>query len=168
MIHVCSLARLHETVEQSGARHVVTLLSELHLVRRPPSIAIGNHLVLAVDDISMPLEGYTLAGDEHVNQLLGFVRDWDQRAPMVFHCFAGISRSTAGAFVTACALNPERDEADIARHLRRLSATATPNPRIVEIADRALGRAGRMCAAIDAIGRGTAAYEGNPFRLELG
>jgi predicted protein tyrosine phosphatase len=86
---------------------------------------------------------------------------------MVVHCYAGISRSTAGAFVAACALNPRRDEMAIAREIRRASATATPNPRIVAIADRVLGRDGRMVAAIDAIGRGEMAYEGIPFRLDL-
>jgi hypothetical protein len=30
-----------------------------------------------------------------------------------------------------------------------------------------LGRAGRMVAAIDSIGRGEMAYEGIPFRLDL-
>jgi predicted protein tyrosine phosphatase len=167
MIHVCSLARLHQTVARSGARRVVTLLNEIHLVQRPDEIAPEHHLVLAVDDIAMPLDGYTLAGEEHVAELISFVRGWDRRAPIIFHCFAGISRSTAGAFVTVCALNPERDEAEIARELREASATATPNSRIVEVADRMLGRAGRMRAAIEAIGRGTAAYEGDPFRLEL-
>ena len=28
MIHVCSLARLHETVEDTGARHVVSLIGD--------------------------------------------------------------------------------------------------------------------------------------------
>ena len=64
------------------------------------------------------------------------------------HCYAGISRSTAGAFVTACALNPQRDEMTIARALRDASPTATPNIRIVSLADRMLGRDGRMVAAI--------------------
>src|ERR1700738_1856701 len=110
MIHVCSLARLHQTVARSGARRVVTLLNEIHLVRRPDEIAPEHHLVLAVDDIAMPLDGYTLAGEEPCAELISFVRGWDRRAPIIFHCFAGISRSTAGAFVTVCALNPERDE----------------------------------------------------------
>jgi len=39
-----------------------------------------------------------------------------------------ISRSTAGAYVTACALNPQRDEAGIAQALRQASPTASPNP----------------------------------------
>jgi predicted protein tyrosine phosphatase len=55
----------------------------------------------------------------------------------------------------------------IARELRRVSPTATPNNRIVSIADRVLGRSGRMIAAIESIGRGAMAYEADPFRLAL-
>ncbi len=167
MIHVCSLARLHEMVEETGARHVVTLLKDVHLVRRPSTIERENHLVLEVDDISTPLEGYILPAEEHVDELIRFVHGWDRTAPIVVHCFAGISRSTAAAYVTACALNPDRDEARLARELRGASATATPNARIIEVADRLLGRNGRMCAAIEAIGRGIEAFEGQPFRLDL-
>jgi predicted protein tyrosine phosphatase len=86
---------------------------------------------------------------------------------MVIHCYAGISRSTAGAFVAACTLNPQRSEARIAQAIRDGSATATPNARIVAIADRMLGREGRMIGAIQAIGAGRAAMEGDPFRLDL-
>ena len=167
MIHVCSLARLHETVAATGARHVVTLLKDTDLVQRPGGIASENHLILGMDDITGPLDGYVAPADEHVIRLLDFVRGWDRAAPLVMHCYAGISRSTAGAYVAACALNPQRDEATIARTLRRASPTATPNFRIVALADRALGRDGRMTTAIEAIGRGVTAFEGDPFRLQL-
>jgi predicted protein tyrosine phosphatase len=85
----------------------------------------------------------------------------------VMHCYAGISRSTAGAYVAACALNPRRDEATIARALRLASPTATPNCYFVALADQALGRGGRMTAAIEEIGRGAVAFEGDPFRLDM-
>jgi predicted protein tyrosine phosphatase len=95
------------------------------------------------------------------------VRGWDRRAPLVVHCFAGISRSTASAFAAVCALNPQRDEDDIAQALRHASPTATPNIRIVSLADRLLGRDGRMIAAIETIGRGALAAEATPFKLDL-
>ena len=167
MIHVCSLARLQETVEDTGARHVVSLIGDEARVERPKSIAPENHLWLRLHDISRPLDGYILPDEEHVADLLQFVRGWDRRAPLVVHCFAGISRSTASAFASVCALSPQRDERNIANALRRASPTATPNIRIVSLADRLLGRDGRMVAAIETIGRGIMAEEASPFRLEL-
>ena len=167
MIHVCSLARLHDTVAQTGASHMVTLLRLVDRVERPRSIAPDNHLILGMDDISMPLEGYTHPAEEHVVELIEFVQRWDRRAPLVMHCFAGISRSTAGAFISACALNPGREETVIAQAIRRSSATATPNIMLVSHADRILGRRGRMIAAVEALGPGLPSQEGEPFRLDL-
>ncbi len=167
MIHVCSLARLHQTVTDTGAQRVVTLLKDTDLVQRPAGITADGHLILGMDDITEPLDGYVAPADEHVTKLIAFVRGWDRARPLVVHCYAGISRSTAGAFVTACALNPHRTELAIAQELRRASPTASPNIRIVSLADRVLGRNGRMIAAIKTIGAGTLAVEGKPFRLDL-
>ncbi len=167
MIHVCSLSRLHDTVEETGARHIVTLINEGTPVARPRSVEAGNHLFLGMNDIVQPLEGYIAPGEEHVGQLLRFVQRWDRANPLVVHCWAGISRSTAAAFVTVCALNPRRDEDMLATRIREMSPEATPNLRIVTIADRLLGREGRMVRAIEGIGRGREAYEGPPFRLDL-
>jgi len=167
MIHVCSLARLHDTVRETGARHVVTLIKDVTLVHRPASITPENHLLLDMDDINEHIEGYVVPAEAHVGDLLRFVRAWPREAPLVVHCYAGISRSTAGAFVTACALNPKRDEMIIARALRDASPTAMPNMRIVSLADRMLGRNGRMILAIQSIGPGMAAYASEPFRLDL-
>jgi predicted protein tyrosine phosphatase len=167
MIHVCSLARLHETVEDIGARHIVTLLGDEDRFLRPSRIPAENHLWLQLHDITCPMDGYISPQAEHVERLVTFVHAWDRSAPMVMHCFAGISRSTAAAFVSVCALNPERDELIIAKALRRASPTALPNSRIVALADCLLKRDGRMVAAIEAIGRGIPAGEGQPFRLDL-
>jgi predicted protein tyrosine phosphatase len=85
----------------------------------------------------------------------------------VVHCFAGISRSTAGAFIAACALNPSRDEGEVARLLRTASPTAQPNALLVSIADDLLGRNGRMIGAIESIGPAIPATEARPFRIDL-
>ena len=167
MIHVCSLARLHSTIAETGARHVVTLLGVEDEVVLPAGVPAGNHLRLQVHDITGPMDGFVTPQIEHVEQLLHFVQGWRRDAPMVIHCYAGISRSTAAAFATVCALNPKRDECVIAQTLRRASHTAYPNARIVQIADQLLARDGRMVAAVEGIGRGTIAAEGEPFRLDL-
>ena len=70
MIHVCSLSRLHKTVEDTGAQHIVTLLKDVDLVRRPDTIAPANHLVLGMDDIIEPLTGYVAPADDHARAAL--------------------------------------------------------------------------------------------------
>ncbi|MBP0574123.1 hypothetical protein J8J27_25825, partial [Mycobacterium tuberculosis] len=87
--------------------------------------------------------------------------------PMVVHCFAGISRSTAAAFIVACVLRPDLDEAELAASIRAQSPTATPNALLVRLADAHLGRNGRMIRAVDAIGRGADASEGHPIRIDI-
>jgi predicted protein tyrosine phosphatase len=167
MIHVCSLARVPEVASEIGASHVITLLRDVDLIVRPPSVAPDNHLIIHVDDITCPIDGYTHPCEEHIGELIDFVQTWDRAAPLLVHCYAGISRSTAAAFTAACALQPQRDETEIAQALRRASPTATPNALIVSLADRVLGRRGRMVEAVQMIGRGAEAYEGRPFCLQM-
>jgi len=166
-LYVCSLAKVIDTVRVSGARSLVTILTAGASAARPREIPPERHLRVAVSDIDAPREGHVLPGAEHVERLLSFFEKWDRRDPLLIHCYAGVSRSPAAAFIAACALAPERAEIDIARDLRRASPTATPNRRLVTLADHTLGRKGRMVAAITEIGRGAECFEGAPFKLEL-
>ncbi|MDQ0314341.1 tyrosine phosphatase family protein [Amorphus orientalis] len=167
MIYVTSLARLHETVERSGARHIVTLINQDTPVPRPASVPEENHLFLGFNDITDPMDGMVMPADHHIDQFVTFLEAWDRSTPLVIHCFAGISRSTAAAFIAACALQPDRDEHEIAWAIRGASPTATPNALLVALADKRLGRDGRMKAAAKAIGRGRDAFEGEPFLVAI-
>lgn len=167
MIHVCSLTRLHSTVAATGAGRVISLLSAGTAVERPSSVAEADHLHLSMHDIVDEQPDLVPPGRAHVEKLLEFAAGWDRTKPLVVHCFAGISRSTAAAFIIAAALSPERDEAELAQALRKASPSATPNARLVAIADELLGRDGRMVSAITSIGRGADAMEGIPFLLEI-
>ncbi|SON54720.1 putative protein tyrosine phosphatase [Hartmannibacter diazotrophicus] len=167
MIHVCSLARLDETVERTGARHIVSLLNAGTPMRLPAGFDSAGHLFLAMNDIIAPTPGMTPPGVHHVETYLEYIADWNRTGPLVVHCFAGISRSTAAAYIAAATLEPNRDEEELAQTLRKLAPSATPNLRLVTIADDILGRGGRMVRAIEAIGRGEDAFEGTPFELVL-
>ncbi|MFC7051439.1 tyrosine phosphatase family protein [Hansschlegelia quercus] len=162
-IGVCPLSRLEETVAATGAARVLSLLSDGTDAATPAGIEPANHLVLRFHDLVEPLVGHVHPRESHIAEALTFAAEDD--GPIVVHCYAGISRSTAMAFAIACARRPGRDEAEIARALREASPTATPNRLIVALVDKALGRNGRMVAAIDAIGRGADAFEGRPFVL---
>jgi predicted protein tyrosine phosphatase len=167
MIHVCSLAALPETVKTTGASHILTVMARVDQVQRPQSVLEANHLKVQFDDITEAMDGFVAPSEVHVEKVLNFVRGWDRRAPLVVHCYAGISRSTASAFAAACMLNPDRDEIAIARQIRAASPIAQPNRLIVSLADRALGRDGRMLRALDEMGPGNLLVEGRPFRVDL-
>ena len=167
MIHVCSLAALPDTVKASGASHVLTVMANVDQVQRPVSVLPANHLKVQMDDITEQIDGFVAPSEQHIERVLAFVRGWDRSAPMVVHCYAGISRSTASAFAAVCALNPHRDEISIAQQIRAASPIASPNRLIVSLADKALGREGRMLRALDQMGPGSLTVEGRPFRIDL-
>ncbi len=167
LIHVCPLSKVEGTVSSSGAERLVSLLSADTTMVRPAAIAPENHLLLTMNDIAELHHGMTLPGEAHVRRMLDFTCSWDGSRPLVVNCYAGVSRSTAAAYIIAAALAPSRDEAELAQTLRFLSPSATPNPRLISVADTILGRQGRMIAAIKAIGRGADAFEGAPFELEI-
>ncbi|MGB8608170.1 tyrosine phosphatase family protein [Bradyrhizobium sp.] len=167
MIHVCSLAALSDTVKATGASHILTVMANVDQVQRPKSVLEANHLKVAMDDITEHIDGFVAPSDFHIERVLNFVRGWDRNAPLVVHCYAGISRSTASAFAAVCALNPHRDEISIARQIRAASPIASPNRLIVSLADKALGRDGRMLHALDEMGPGSMTVEGRPFHIDL-
>nr|WP_321458081.1 protein-tyrosine phosphatase family protein [uncultured Cohaesibacter sp.] len=165
MLYVCSLSKLDQVVEAVKASFLVSVVNPEMEVVRPKRIAEENHLFLGMNDIAATIPGFTLSTEQQVGQLIEFVRKWDHSAPMVIHCWAGVSRSTASAYIAACTLRPELDEMLLAQDLRKASPPATPNRRLVELADHLLQRNGRMSEAIKSIGRGEDCYEGNVFAM---
>ena len=167
MIIVCPLHAVETQIEKHGASHVMSLLGPEHMIDTPAGIERDNHLQLTLHDIALPADGYIAPGETHVGRLIEFFEQWDRDAPMVVHCWAGISRSTAAAFTALCMHYPDSAEMDLARKLREASPIATPNPLIVAAADKLLDRSGRMVEAVQSIGRGASAWEGNVFTLAM-
>jgi predicted protein tyrosine phosphatase len=164
-ILVTPLSHVEAAVAAHRPSHLITLLDPQHPIETPAGIAPERHLQLGIWDISSPAEGMTLAAAADVDRILSFGASWDAAAPLLVHCWAGISRSTATAFMLACARNPHAPELDIARALRRAAPHAYPNRRLVQLADEALGRRGRMVEAIEAIGPNDLSVIGTPFEI---
>jgi predicted protein tyrosine phosphatase len=164
-VYVCALAHVADVAEDIGASHLVSAINVDLLPPTPEAIAPDRHLKLDMHDITETQPAAKPPSREHVVQLLDFVHGWDRKAPLLVHCFAGISRSTAAAFITLCALNPRASEETIARVLRRSSDTAMPNRLFVAHADDLMRREGRMLAALNCMGRNKPALECVPFAL---
>ncbi|HEX7758468.1 MAG TPA: hypothetical protein VF459_03135 [Caulobacteraceae bacterium] len=162
---VSPLSRVERVIATRGPSHLITLLSPPEMIETPAGIAPDRHLKLGVHDISAPEADMVAPDAAMVERILTFAQTWDGRMPMLVHCWAGISRSTATAFTLACERNPHSDELEIALALRRASPSAYPNRRIVALADNILDRRGRMLEAVEAMGSANFAVEGAVFEL---
>jgi len=150
---ICSLASMPGVVAQRRPSHLITLLGPDWMIEEVGEVGPGRHLRITVDDIHEPTPGLVAPEAADVERALAFARAWHGDAPMVVHCFAGVSRSSATALAIACQRNPETPELEIALLLRRLAPHAFPNRRITAIADQLLGRRGRLIDAVEAMGR---------------
>lgn len=149
---VCGLADVEPLVAARRPSHLITLLDPATMIETPAGVTPERHLRLGVNDIVEPMEEMIAPDATVVGQILAFGRTWDEADPMLIHCWAGISRSTATAFVLACERSPRVEERTIARALRQAAPHASPNRRIVALADALMGRRGRMVEAVEAMG----------------
>ena len=160
---VCGLAEVPAIIAARTPSHMITLLDAASMIETPAGLPPDHHLRLSVNDIAEPTEGLILPSADLVHRLLAFGRAWDARTPMIVHCWAGISRSSASAFILACDRNPDADERLIAMRMRRAAKHAYPNRKIIALADDILGRGGRMVDAVEAMGDYEYSGVGVPF-----
>ncbi len=165
MIIVGPLNKVQPLIDEHGVKHVVTLLAPDTPHDAPVGIMPDRHLKLYFHDIVQHMDGHTPPRAADAERLIAFFQSWDRQDPMLVHCWAGISRSTAAAYTALCMFRPDASEEELAQELRAASPSATPNRLIVSLADEVLGRDGRMVKAIEKIGRGADAFEGTPFVL---
>ncbi|MBB3591883.1 putative protein tyrosine phosphatase [Rhizobium sp. BK529] len=168
LIVVSPLARVGEMAVRHKAREMISLMAKEQAFHRPGVIRADRHLLLTMNDIAFKGTGDLVAPDEkHVQAIIDFAAGWQQEAPLLIHCWMGVSRSPAAALIATLSLAPEQDELALARRLRAASPYATPNGRIIEIGDALLGRCGRLVDAVRAIGRGAEADGNAPFLLSV-
>jgi predicted protein tyrosine phosphatase len=167
-IVVSPLARIAEMAVRHHAREMISLMAKEHAFHRPAVIKAERHLLLNMNDISFAGTGDLIAPQEaHVRAIIDFAAEWDRAAPLLIHCWMGVSRSPAAALIAALAVLPEEDDLALVRRLRSASPYATPNARLIAIGDDMLGRKGRLVAAVKEIGRGADADGNAPFILPL-
>jgi predicted protein tyrosine phosphatase len=167
MIVVSPLSHLDRVVARHSPSHVLTLLSPDQIAQTSRfEVPSERHRKLYFHDITEARPGLIEPDSDLIKTILDFGNGWTDERPMLIHCWAGVSRSSAAAFLIACARN-DGSETDIADELRRCAPFATPNRLMVALADDLLGRRGRMVEAVNRIGRGADAFEGEPYELRV-
>ena len=165
-ILITSLAALPDAMALHEPSHIVSLLSSGYMIDTPKGFPAERHLRLSIHDIVD--EGLPESpAHRHIEQLIEFSRSWDATTPMIVHCWAGISRSTAATFTILTDRGGPGSEDEIATLLRAHAPHALPNKLIVRLADEALGRGGAMVRAIDRIGGSSVMHDGRIAEIPL-
>lgn len=84
----------------------------------------------------------------HAEIILEFGRQIPKGARLLIHCWAGVSRSTAAAYLLLCQ-HMHGDECSAFELLKTIRPSAQPNRLIVKFGDRLLGAERRMLRCVD-------------------
>lgn len=163
-IYVCNMQEMPWRVETLRPSRLVSLVSPKEQPSTPRGFAAEHHLRLEIDAIAEPVPGHILPDVYHLAALIDFLMEWPGEKPILFHCMAGISRSTAAALI-ALTLDAEWRETEAARALRKAAPHAKPHPRMIALADDVLCRRGRLVDACRQMEPATDATSGPLVRL---
>lgn len=144
-IYVSSLADMPDLVRRLGVRDLVSIIQPDAQPATPAEVAPERHHRCAVHDIVEPRPGEVLPGSDHIAELVDFLGTWDGEAPLLTHCHAGVSRSSAVALIAH--VLQTGDPVRSATALRHASPWAWPNRRIVAVADSVMGFDGALIEA---------------------
>lgn len=150
-ILITPYAALADSVRRHRPSHVLTVMSD-PFVETPKGIEPGRHLRISVADIVEPAGDDVVPSSDHIADILAFGMDWDRKRPFLVHCWAGISRSTAAAYILLCDIHGPGYEEEIASALRMRAPHANPNRLMIRHADALLQRKRRMIEAVEAMG----------------
>jgi predicted protein tyrosine phosphatase len=166
MIYVCNLAELEHHARTLRPSHLISLVAPEEQPPTPDPIDGNRHLRVEINDISEPVQGQIMPSEKHVRDLIRFVDGWPAAAPLLVHCVAGISRSTAAALITLTSRALGREE-EAARRMRKAAPHAQPNRRMVALADEILGCQGRLIEARETMGPANGVIQGPLVQLPL-
>lgn len=157
-IIISSLADMPDLVRDFGVRDLVSVIHPEAQPPTPSQIDPARHHRCAVHDIVEPKPGKTSPQAKHIEALIKFLDTWDSEVPLLVHCLAGVSRSTAVALIAHTLKTGEPRKSAMA--LRKASPYAWPNRRILALADSILGLDGELTEACEAMG--PASWENDP------
>ncbi|MDC0045212.1 dual specificity protein phosphatase family protein [Pelagibacteraceae bacterium] len=140
MIIVCSLSDLENVCESIKPKYVISVIDPGYAPKTPNGVS--KHLKLGFDDIieissdnkifrlnedEIP---QVLPGKEHVNSIIDFTSNYDEKDDIVIHCWCGVSRSMATATYLLCRENKLNIESNI-KYIRNIAPHANPNKLLI-------------------------------------
>ena len=156
-IYVTSLFEMPHYVQTLQPSHLISIIQPEFQPPTPAGIAQANHHRVQVHDIVEPVPGFIHPRESHIRELIDFLAGWQAETPLLVHCYAGISRSSAVALIARVVKSGK--PLDSATALRRAAPQAKPNSLIVALADDTLNLGGSLIDARLSMGVGEFAEE---------
>jgi len=150
-----------------GVSHVLSIIDTHEPRPRALDSYSGiEHELIRFDDVVAEYPGFEACTQAHIEQVLAFGEKVHARPDghVLVHCHAGISRSTAAAAILMTQFAPGTEEQAFLK-LLELRKHGWPNTRMVEFADRLLGRNGALLGGLVAYRR--ALLQAKPHLSEI-
>jgi len=151
MIYLCGLSTVLMAAVQVQPHHLISITDPATPAPRLPRIRPARHLKLIFHDIDGPQPGYVAPQAHHIRALIAFAAGWDCQRPLLVHCHGGASRATAAAVILTAVIMEGREK-EVTQLLRTRAPHASPNRRMIALADTLLAHNGRLIAAVEAMG----------------
>ena len=164
-IVVTPLAELNVALARWTPSHVLSIQSPPGTA---PTLDIGHQQSVTFHDVvdeTVPVAGLVRPAEEHAEWIVRFAREWGGDHPLLIHCRFGVSRSPAAALIALAVREPNAAAWELLARLRAAASFVTPNRRLLEAADRSLGRTD-LAAAAKRAGRGTETSTGTAFAVD--
>ena len=157
---------LEESLELYKPAYLVSLMENADSVSTPTYINTNNHLRLSFHDVEWEIPGISpsIADIEKIIELA--LRWKGGHEPIIVHCVAGVSRSSAAGLIIASVRQPN-NEAKLAWQLKQRAPYCHPNRLMIELADRALSLGGKLIDAVAYMGEPNEKVRPQPFVLNV-
>ena len=161
-LSICGLDELDDKLSEFAPSHVISILD--------PGEDDGDPLIFPASASVLRLRFYdfhSLGGmvgkalarqgrhenpsTDHAEAIIAFGRDIPHGAKVLCHCWAGVSRSTAAAFLLA---RLHLDDAEAMKLVMKLRPGAMPNRLLLKFGNKILGIGGQMVPSADVQRRG--------------
>lgn len=128
-IKITNLEMVERGIDTFEPTAIVSIINPALPERMKPVLTgVPHTLQLVFDDIEAPYAAYEPPREGHVRRIIRFA-EATQGERTLFHCHAGISRSTAAALITL--LVDGRDVFDSIRWVRTIRPSANPNALMI-------------------------------------
>ena len=166
--YVCGIQELMETIFRNKITHVLTLIEKEVTVDLSKCWSVENHKIINFQDV-WNKDGNAAPTIENCKEVLEWGKTLPQDANVLIHCYAGISRSTCGAFAlmyqNACQEVDQNHKIEClrstAKELVRIRPIAFPNTLMAEYFDQLFVTYGAFKREVELI------REQSPFLLKI-